>query len=112
MSGESTTGGLWMRVIILILLTLFLGLLVFLKVEMNEAKQASNVVEKEYFTQEYIITKIDDAGYYGKAENDERIFFKKEHVPAGSVLKVNDPVVIYFEKDERIDGVVKVETRK
>ena len=101
-----------MRAFILILLTVFLGILVFLKVEMNEAKQASDVVEKEYFTQEYIITKIDDDGYYGKSEDDKGIFFKKELVPTEIKLEVHDPVLIYFEKSERIDGVVKVESRK
>jgi len=100
-----------MKAFILFLLTLFLGLLIFLKLEMNDATRAANTIKKEYTTQEYMITDIDDSGYYGKDENGKTIFFKKEHLPAGQKLKLDDTVVIYFEKDERKDGLVKVEKK-
>lgn len=100
-----------MRVFILILLTLFLGLLVFLKLELNDANEASNEAKKEYFTQEYIITDSNNSGYYGKDANGKSIYFKKEYLPAGLKLQVEDTVIVYFEKGERIDGLLKVEKK-
>ncbi|MEH7884981.1 hypothetical protein V7654_11750 [Bacillus sp. JJ1609] len=100
-----------MKVFILFLLTLFLGLLIFLKLEMNEATEAANTVTNEYSTQEYMITDIDDSGYYGKDENGKTIYFKKDYLPSGQKLELEDTVVIYFVKDERKDGLVKVEKK-
>lgn len=100
-----------MKRLILFLLTLFLGLLIFLKLEMNEATKASNTVTNEYTAQEYKITDIDDSGYYGKDDGGKTIYFKKEHLPSGQKLKLEDTVVIYFVKDERKDGLVKVEKK-
>lgn len=100
-----------MKAFILFLLTLFLGLLIFLKLEMNEATRAANTIKKEYTTQDYMITEIVDSGYYGKDEDGKTIFFKREHLPAGQKLELDDTVVIYFEKDVRKDGLVKVEKK-
>lgn len=100
-----------MKTFILILLTLFLGVLIFLKLEMNDATKAVNKVNNEYTTQEYMITDLDDSGYFGKDEAGKTIYFKKEHLPAGQKLEIKDIVIIYFEKDERRDGLVKVEKK-
>jgi hypothetical protein len=100
-----------MKVFILCLLTLFLGLLIFLKLEMNEATKASKTVSNDYTIQEYMITDIDDSGYYGKDDSGKTIYFKKDHLPSGQKLKLEDIVVIYFVKDERKDGLVKVEKK-
>lgn len=100
-----------MRVFILVTLSLFLGILLFLKGELEEAKQASNEIQVHYFTQEYVITKMTEDRCYGKAADDKEIFFKKELVqlPSGSKLKVDDRVIVYFENGKRTDGVLKVE---
>ena len=100
-----------MRIFILILLTLFLGLLVFLKIELNHANKASNEIKQEYFTQEYTITDFNEAGYYGKAANGKRIFFKEKYLSSEVDLQIEDTVIIYFEKGERIDGLLKVEKK-
>lgn len=100
-----------MRVFILILLTLFLALLVFLKLELNDANKASNEIKQEYFTQEYIIKDIDDSGYYGQAENGKNIYFKKEYISPGLTLQIEDIVIVYYEKGKRIDGLIKVEKK-
>ncbi|WP_423410607.1 hypothetical protein AABM38_12060 [Heyndrickxia sp. MSNUG] len=100
-----------MKAFILFLLTLFLGLLIFLKLEMNEATRADNTIKNEYTTQDYMITEIVDSGYYGKDEDGKTIFFKREHLPAGQKLELDDTVVIYFEKDVRKDGLIKVEKK-
>jgi hypothetical protein len=100
-----------MKAFVLILLTLFLCFLLYLKFEMAETQKASTHAVKNFFTQEYIITDIEDNGYYGKDQTGKSIFFKKEHLPAGTILEIEDAVVIYFEKGERIDGIVKVEKK-
>jgi hypothetical protein len=111
MFGGLSNGGNDMKALILFLLTLFLGLLIFLKLEMNDATKAANKVKQEYITQEYEITEIKKDGYYGKNETGKTIFFKKEHLPADEQLKTEDTVLIFFEKSERKDGVVKVEKK-
>ena len=100
-----------MKALILFLLTLFLGLMIFLRLEMNDATKAVNMVKEEYITQEYKITEINNVGYYGKDETGKTIFFKKELLPADEKLKTEDTVIIYFDKGERKDGVVKVEKK-
>lgn len=101
-----------MKAFILLLLTLFLGLLIFLKFEYNAATKTAINVEKEYFTQEYTIIKIDESGYYGKNEDGKSIYFKKEHLPDGQNLQVDETVLVYFNKHERRDGLVKVEKKE
>lgn len=100
-----------MRVFILILLTTLLGLLIFLKLEYNEAARTANEVKQEYFTQEYTIIDIDENGYYGKDMEGKSIFFKKELISAHQKLQMDDLVIVYFEKHQRRDGIVKVEKK-
>lgn len=100
-----------MRVFILILLTALLGLLIFLKLEFNEAAKTANDVKQEYFTQEYTIIDIDENGYYGKDIDGKSIFFKKELISEHRKLKMDDIVIVYFEKNQRRDGIVKVEKK-
>lgn len=98
-----------MRVLFLFLLTLLLGLMIFLKFEMDDARKVSNEVETEYFTEEYLINKIDDSGYHGASTDGKSIYFKKEKVPANDKIKIGDSVLLYFDKSGRIDGPVKIE---
>jgi hypothetical protein len=98
-----------MRVLLLFLLTLLLGLMVFLKFEMDEARKVSNEVETDYITEEFIINKSDDSGFYGKSTDGKSIYFKKEKVPAYLKIQSGDSVLVYFDKSGRIDGPVKVE---
>ncbi|MBT2661048.1 hypothetical protein [Bacillus sp. ISL-45] len=97
-----------MRVLLLFLLTILLGLMVFLKFEMDEAQQISNEVETQYFTEEYTINKVDSSGYYGESTDDKRIYFKKEKLTAYQIIKNGDAVIVYFDKSGRIDGPVKI----
>jgi hypothetical protein len=97
-----------MRVLLLFLLTLLLGLMVFLKFEMDEARQISNEVKIEYFTEEYTINKVDSSGYYGESADGKSIYFKKEKVTAYQKIKNGDAVILYFDKSGRIDGPVKI----
>ncbi len=98
-----------MKVIILSLLTTLLGVLIFLNISLNNAKTVSNQVEKEYLTYQYTITHIDEEGYYGEGEDGRRIYIKKENVNVAEKLKENDRIIVYFEKENRKDGLVKVE---
>ncbi|MGM0900856.1 MAG: hypothetical protein ACQEXB_07110 [Bacillota bacterium] len=98
-----------MKVIILSLLTTLLGVLIFLNISLNNAKTVSNQIEKEYLTYQYTITKIDQSGYYGEGKDGRRIYIKKENVNVDDNLKENDTIIVYFEKDNRKDGLVKVE---
>ncbi|ESU33688.1 hypothetical protein G3A_05650 [Bacillus sp. 17376] len=98
-----------MRVVLLVLLTLLLGLMVYLKFEMDEARKVSNEVESEYFTEEFIINKTDKTGYYGKSTDGKSIYFKKEKVAANVQIQNGDSVRLYFDKSGRIDGPVKIE---
>ncbi|WP_226674623.1 hypothetical protein [Mesobacillus jeotgali] len=98
-----------MRVLMLFLLTLLLGLMVFLKFEMDEARQVSNEVETHYFTEEYTINKVDSSGYYGESSDGKSIYFKKEKVKAYQNIENGDAVILYFDKSGRIDGPVKIE---
>lgn len=100
-----------MRVFVLFLLTLLLGMMIYLKLEMDEARDASNQVKAEFFTEEFIITKIDDSGYHGVSHNGKSIYFKKEKLESGARVKIDDTVILYFEKSERVDGLVKVEKK-
>ena len=98
-----------MRVLFLFLLTLLLGLMIYLKVEMDEAKRASNETETQYFTEEYTISKRDGSGYYGASSDGKSIYFKKEKVPAQEKIQSGDSVLVYFDKSGRIDGPVRIE---
>ncbi|MBS8264047.1 hypothetical protein DYI25_06320 [Mesobacillus boroniphilus] len=98
-----------MRMLFLFLLTLLLGLMIFLKFEMNEARKVSDEVETVYFTEEYTINKTDESGYYGESTDGKSIYFKKEKVPANENIKSGDSVLVYFDKSGRIDGPVKIE---
>lgn len=98
-----------MRLLFLCLLTLLLGLMIYLKFEMEEARKVSSEVETEYFTEEYTIDKSDDSGYFGKSTNGKSIYFKKEKVSADEKIRAGDTVTLYFDKSGRIDGPVKIE---
>jgi len=98
-----------MKVIILSLLTTLLGVLIFLNISLNNAKTVSNQIEKEYLTYQYTIIEIDQSGYYGEGEDGRRIYIKKENVNVDDNLKENDTIIVYFEKDNIKDGLVKVE---
>jgi small nuclear ribonucleoprotein (snRNP)-like protein len=98
-----------MKVIILSLLTTLLGVLIFLNISLNNAKTTSNQIEKEYLTYQYTITEVDQSGYFGEGEDGQRIYIKKENVNVEDNLKLNDRIIVYFEKDNIKDGLVKVE---
>jgi hypothetical protein len=98
-----------MRVLFLFLLTMLLGLMIYLKVEMDEAKKASNETETEYIAEEYTISESDDSGYYGASKDGKSIYFKKEKVPDSENIESGDSVLVYFDKSGRIDGPVKIE---
>ncbi|WHX38489.1 hypothetical protein QNH36_12285 [Mesobacillus sp. AQ2] len=97
-----------MRALVLFLLTLFLGLMIFLKIEMSDARKSSNEVKYDYFTEEYKISKVDSSGYFGEG-NGKTIYFKKEKVQTGVNIETGDKVTVYFDKSGRIDGPVKIE---
>jgi YbbR domain-containing protein len=97
-----------MKVIILSLLTTLLGVLIFLNISLNNAKTVSNQIEKEYVTYQYTITEIDQSGYYGEGEDGRRIYIKKENVNVDGNLQENDRIIVYFEKENIEDGLVKV----
>jgi hypothetical protein len=98
-----------MRVLLLILLTLFLGVMVYLNFELYEANKVSNEIETKYFTEEYTINKADESGFYGESTDGKSIFFKKEKVSASQSIKKGDTVLLYFDKSRRIDGPIKIE---
>ncbi|WP_226641717.1 hypothetical protein [Mesobacillus subterraneus] len=98
-----------MRVVFLFLLTMLLGLMIYLKVEMDEAKRASNETEAEYIFEKYTISERDDSGYYGASRDGKSIYFKKEKVPDHEKIENGDSVLVYFDKSGRIDGPVKIE---
>jgi hypothetical protein len=100
-----------MRLLILSLLSVLLGILIYLNFTFNTAKSVSNV-EKDYLTQEYIITKVDESGYFGESDDGRRIYIKKENANLPESLKENDNIVVYFEKESRKDGLIKVEKLK
>ncbi|MBT2755208.1 hypothetical protein [Mesobacillus foraminis] len=100
-----------MRLVVLSILTVLLGVLIYINFSSPNSKEVFNDQEKEYSTREYVITRIDEDGYYGKSEDGQKIYFKKEKVESGQNLKVNDPIIVYFEKDGRVDGLVKVEEK-
>jgi hypothetical protein len=100
-----------MRVLFLILLSLLLGLLVFLKLEYHKTTKTANESKQEFITQEYMIIDIDEDGYYGKGDDGKSIYFRKQQMTSTNNLQVNDIVIVYFEKDERRDGIVKVEKK-
>jgi hypothetical protein len=98
-----------MRVLFLFLLTMLLGLMIYLKIEMNEAKRASNETETEYISEEYTISGSDDSGYYGASKDGKSIYFKKEKVTDREKIESGDSVLVFFDKSGRIDGPVKIE---
>jgi hypothetical protein len=97
-----------MKLLILSLLSVLLGILIYLNFTFNSAKSVSNA-EKDYLTQEYTIIKVDKTGYFGESENGMRIYIKKENVKLPERLQEHDSIVVYFEKESRKDGLVKVE---
>ncbi|MBM4761901.1 hypothetical protein [Bacillus sp. B15-48] len=101
-----------MKVFILSLLTILLGVLIYLNFSFNSSKPVSTELEKEYITYCYTITEIDETGYYGKADNGQRIHIKKENVNIDEDLQMNDRIIVYFEKESRKDGLVKVEKKQ
>ncbi|MCM3584317.1 hypothetical protein M3182_00995 [Mesobacillus maritimus] len=101
-----------MKVFILSLLTILLGVLIYINISLNQAKTVSNQVDKEYITHSYTITKIDRTGYYGKADDGQSIYIKKENVNIEEPIEENDRILVYFEKELRKDGLVKVEVDK
>ncbi|RSD25581.1 hypothetical protein [Mesobacillus subterraneus] len=97
-----------MRVFVLILLTLFLGLMMYLNFEMKEAKKAASETQPQYIQEEYTIIQADDAGYYGKSDSGKTIYFKKEKLSGSQNVQDGDTVVVYFDKSGRIDGPVDI----
>lgn len=100
-----------MRLVVLSILTVLLGVLIYVKFSYPQSTEVFNNQQKEYSTHEYVITKIDQDGYYGKSEDGKKIYFTKEKVDSGQKLKVKDTIIVYFEKGERVDGLVKVEEK-
>ncbi|WP_079508978.1 hypothetical protein [Mesobacillus jeotgali] len=97
-----------MRAFFLFLLTLVLGLMIFLKMEMDEARKISNEVQTEYIKEEYKIIKVDSSGYYGESDG-KSVYFKKDRVTEDGEIHIGDKVMLYFDKSGRIDGPVKIE---
>jgi hypothetical protein len=97
-----------MRALLLFLLTLVLGLMIFLKIEMDEARKISNEVKTEYITEEYKIIKVDSYGYFGESDG-KSVYFKRDKVTADGKIQARDKVKLYFDKSGRIDGPVKIE---
>lgn len=98
-----------MRAFVLFLLTMVLGLMLFLKWEMEESRKVSNEDTPEYFTEKYFITRVDSTGYFGKSNDGKNIYFKKEKVRSSEGIESGVTVLLYFDKSGRIDGPVKIE---
>lgn len=98
-----------MRMKILLGLTVLLGVLIFVNFFVNGSEPVSNQTEKEYITHTYTIVDMDDSGYYGQADQGQKIYIKKENIQLNEELEKNDRIIVYFEKGSRIDGLTKVE---
>jgi small nuclear ribonucleoprotein (snRNP)-like protein len=98
-----------MKVLILSLLTILLGVLIYLNITLNHTRTVTNQIEREYITHSYTIIEIDDSGYYGEGESGQRIYIRKENVNVEDTLKENDRIIVYFDKESRKDGLAKVE---
>ena len=101
-----------MRAVVLFLLTLVLGLMIFLKIEFDEARKNSNEVKPDFYTEEFKISKVDSSGYFGESHNNKKVYFKKEKVQSNEKIVTGDTVVLYFDKSGRIDGPVKIEKKE
>lgn len=101
-----------MKVFVLFLLSLLLGMMIYLKFEMDEARKVSNEIEVEYLTEEYTIKKVGESGYFGENEEGKSIYFKSEKVVTHSSLQIGNKVIVYFDKSGRIDGPVKIEKKE
>ncbi len=97
-----------MRILVLLLLTLVLGLMIFLNIQMDQARNSSNEVKSNYVTEEYTIRKIDASGYFGEGSG-KSIYFKKDKLHPEEYVHPGDKVTVYFDRSGRIDGPVKIE---
>ncbi|CAM3797386.1 hypothetical protein [Mesobacillus thioparans] len=97
-----------MRILVLFLLTLVLGLMIFLNIQMDQAKKSSNEMKSDYVTEEYTINKVDASGNFGEG-NGKSIYFKKDKLHPEEYVQPGDKVTVYFDRSGRIDGPVKIE---
>lgn len=95
------------RMIILIMLSSVL--LVLIMVKSQTIDPVSN--DSSYTKVEYTITKIEGNRYYGKNKDGTEISFSSKKIPSGDQIQVHDEVILYFEKNQLENGVVKVEKK-
>ena len=98
------------RVMILIILSAILLVLVFMK--FHSASPVNTTYDSSKYTVvEYTITKIDGDHYYGKSDDGNAITFSAEKVHSSAKIQVHDKVLLYFDKDDFGNGLVKVEKK-
>ncbi|MGD6858320.1 hypothetical protein [Bacillus infantis] len=99
------------RLILLSLLSAVLFVLIS-SFDFDAKKTNANVEEKkDYVSFEYKITKVEEGTYYGKSADGLGISFTLDDLDQNIIIKKEDTVVCYFEKDNMRDGLVRVEKK-
>lgn len=65
----------------------------------------------EYTTVEYTITNIKGKQYSAKGVDGTEIYFSAKNIPSGDKIHVHDEVLLFFEKNNIGNGVIKVEKK-
>ncbi|MBL4951010.1 hypothetical protein JK635_01990 [Neobacillus sp. YIM B02564] len=88
--------------LIIIICLVFVTLIIFTKWNTtNQPVNPTTAHTKAIETYEYIITKIDPSGYYGKStNNDTGIYFVNANIPKGTIIQTGDKIRVSFPKGE------------
>ncbi|MBD1379170.1 hypothetical protein [Metabacillus arenae] len=74
----------------------------------SESQQTETPQQKELVKFTYTVTQINGSEYYGEASDGTGIYFTSENIQS-SEINVNDQIIAFFEPENIVDGLVKVE---
>lgn len=88
----------------------FMGLLIYLGIEMNQAQKANNNQPSEFITFEYEVSRIDSEGLYGDSvQDDTGIYITMDKLQPNQKLNEGDLIRVYMDSKNVSEGIEHVE---
>lgn len=93
-----------------ILFLSFIGLLIYLGMEMNQAQKANNNQPSDFITFEYEVLRVDADGLYGNSTADNTgIFITHDKLQPNQDLQEGDLIRVYFDSADIVEGIEHIE---
>lgn len=94
----------------IILFLSFIGLIVYLGLEMKQAENANNSQVSELLAFEFKVSEVNPEGIYGKSlEDNTGIYFTLDKLHPDQEVKEGDVIKVYFNKVDLVEGIEHIE---